>query len=268
MKSSNKILLTLLILALVLPPLLFMGFRSKVRKNEYKMVERGRYITDSIPVASVKYIRVKGLGIECNILQSGNSYYTRSEMGELQPDTLIIQQINDTLVITRTLQQQDNQEQPSYYHILSLSLHLPDLRGIHIEAAATVNIDSVSKNLAITAIGGSTVNIGRYNLNDEYPKVNSASTAPRGEMETLTFTANGTTTPVYNTIQHLQIAADGGTVYIGNINHIQQLDVNSNHGAVLEIREAAIIDTFTGNFSPDTRVKASWQQMQQLFVRK
>lgn len=260
-QTSHKIAITLLLLLLIVPILLIFGYQNEMRHNRFRLKdprEQG-FISTNIP--PVKYVSVNGTGIECNIIRADSSYCTWPD-SQLPGEWISATVKEDTLFITN--RQSPTLTSGNAYRNQQVNIFLPVLTQL-TAIAAQVSLDTISTNLTILA-KNSQLNINRYDMSDLQSRWSYDNNRPRSEVDTRTFTANGVTTQLYNTIDHLSVQADNSIVYIGNTNHIRNLDVQAEKSSVIEIREGAVIDQFHHQFDSTVKVKATWPYLEQLVI--
>jgi hypothetical protein len=261
MKTSNKISVVLIALALVIPPLLLLAFRIQIKNNNYTShYSNGQRIIHQ-PVIPAKYLVVRGMGLECNILHADSSYvdYYQPE----QPNNAIkVVSSGDTLFVT--LDTTQNIAAPGYgsvyYELRQARVYLPNLQNLTV-TNAVANLDTVSRDLYITARNGS-CNIARYSL------TSSGFTSygrPPAELDTYSITnAKGETTPLYSHVARLSVDAEESTVYIGSTAMIDTLAIAAQKESTITIKKEAVIKQLKTNLDNSTQVSANTLYMKRL----
>jgi hypothetical protein len=121
MKTSNKLLLGILLTILILTATVQLMVYAKYQRGEYTPFKREQFIPmTSLPVPAVRFILLKGMG-SCAIKPSNTLRV------EIQKDNARIIKhhlVNDTLVITGGAQNNDDQQELGRNHSL-VNIYLP-----------------------------------------------------------------------------------------------------------------------------------------------
>lgn len=179
MKTSNKILIALLITIFTVPLLLAYSLKSKMKKGEYTIVKRDNKRRDehrrsgsftAFKVVKVVAPRPGFLTCHINPSNAAMSYEYYND----QKDSIIVSNRNDTLYVTylgaKDVTTEDGRRQDGE---LSIRLNLPPFNNLVVDGAVVV-IDSLPasmSNLSISLSNRGVIKDGSKNSAKESAKV-------------------------------------------------------------------------------------------------
>lgn len=142
MKTSNKILLSLLIIVIVTPLLLATSLKSKMKKGEYT-IEKLSNSVDSSKIqkgtfASYKVVKViapNGV-LTCRLKQSNELRYNYYQ--ENKGDSILVYNNSDTLFIQYATKLSKEQLNNGEYDHVSMDVYIPSVDSLVIDGARVV----------------------------------------------------------------------------------------------------------------------------------
>ncbi|MFT3903786.1 MAG: hypothetical protein QM727_11480 [Niabella sp.] len=259
MKTSNKLLIALLVLVLVIPLLIMLSFKKAIQSDKY--VVKNYYGDNVMPFRNLKPFHAAKLDgampdlLKCNI-KHGDQYaykfqgFVRDENDKA--DSCKISYIGDTLVITYHLKSiEEPNTSHSYSYGNTIDLTLPETVPV-IAKGATIYIDSssvmnnpmnfkLSDNAVLNISGG--IKTEPIRLGDNLFK----------------------DSVIYQTIYPtIVIEADGSEVNIAQSPIIQNLKIDLKGTSKLNIMENASVGSLQGTISPESIVNAPYRFIQNL----
>ncbi len=146
MKTSNKILIGLLITVFTVPFLLAYSLKNKMKKGEYTVEKFDKLKNSSLYTGSFtafKAVKVVGPGpqfLKCSLVRSNEmsyEYYSDSK------DRIEVTNANDTLIIRY------KPATPDGFDDLTINVNVPTLSSLVVDGAA-VTLDSIAMDEGIT----------------------------------------------------------------------------------------------------------------------
>jgi len=152
MKTSNKVLLSFIILVVATPFFLFMGFRNKINKGAFTVIKSHdtnlNYISG--PIKPFNVLKVVGPGVgnvfTCTIISAKSATYDYTTYSH--QNSVKFQRKGDTLLLKYMGKYQEaeprvNGDTLYKTYSLNINLHLPDIKNI-IAEGANIRTDSFS----------------------------------------------------------------------------------------------------------------------------
>jgi hypothetical protein len=262
MKTSNKLLLAFLLLVFIMPLLMAVTLKNKIKNKEYVDLRSedinshvGIYQGSFSPYKVLKLVSpVKGV-FTCRLHPSKTAhyYYSRYYPGARPKDSVRIYNSSDTLYMEYTpypdsvIQDGSNNESPMYFNI-ELNADLPSLEKLEIQGA-TATIDSLPDYLPLMEIilsDHAQLKIGEGGSKEE-------SVTPPGS----------THTRLSCHVKDLTVKSTASELSFGPYFMADHLRLDVSGSSTLSVK-GAIINKVDGSLSDSTTVKASWKYLRQL----
>ena len=245
MNTSNKILAGFFLIVFLVPVMMVMAFKGKIRRNEYKIVNResfenGNWKTGKLqPAKVIKLIGIPGNALKVNVSYADTARYSYV-VGE--GDSVQISNTGDTVEIRYRFSGLPRDVSDAR---LYLDLSLPRMERLIAENAEVdfLSLDSTgSQVLTIDVKGTSRVNMG---IVDEGQYVQP-----------------GTGKPI--NLASLSVNIDNSDLYIGHDVSVGQMNIEATGKSKLAINRDAAVGSISGRLSDSSRVDAGWNYMKQL----
>lgn len=258
MKTSNKLLVLLIILVFVIPFLVGLSFQKSIRNDDYRLrkfgnqiIHRGKYK----PYKTVMITAPMTDVLTCYLRPSDpdSLYYSYTTYhGRESPDSVNVYNSGDTLYIqyvggkrvTNFENGRRTGEQIDYTKV-NVYLYMPVFDDIVVETG-TIRIDSLGRSARV-----SLTNLGEFYL---------AREGTRTVKKVITETKTGESVSVDSTysgnFNKITITGDNGRFFIGANAWVRRLQLNLRGTSVLSINDHARIDTIAGYLSNQTSVRA------------
>lgn len=246
MNTSNKILAGFFLLVFLVPAMMVMAFKSKIRKDEYKMVSRDWYHNGNWKTGKLESAKiVKLVGIPGNVLKVNLSYADTASYNyhKGQLDSIRIQSLGDTIIIQYRFAGSNANEISDAG--LYLDLSLPDFEQL---VAENVEVNLVSwdssgtKNMVVDLKGTSRFTMGMP-AEDEFSRV-------RGRK------------PI--TLNRFSAKIENASLYLGKEVILQEMNVDASGKAILDMNKEVVVGRMTGSLSDNSSVNADWRYLKQL----
>lgn len=269
MKTSNKILLVFFILIFAAPFLLFMGFRSKIKKGEFTVTRtdaNNQYIYSGA-IKPYKVVKVVGPNIpevfSCYIIPAGIASYSYTNIGN--DDSINLQQKGDTLLVTYEHVKLSPDNNSESYSNLSVNLYLPQINNVIIQGAG-VFIDSMNaKNdtaVYFSLTKWAKLTLGKFGSSTSVALAvteNPGNSVPDSIINRLLSTEKST-----GRFNKLNIAATDSYVDFGMHAWMKVLNLNLRGTSTIELNGNSRIEQLTGFISDSASVKANWKNIRRL----
>jgi len=181
MRTSNKILLGLLVIVFTVPLLLAASLKSKVAKGEYTVekfdnAKNERLVSGSFQAFKVvKVVAPKTDLLTCRFRASNKMDYNYYKQDK--KDSVTVSTINDTLVITyipfKTGKVENKDENRDWERAYEVNVNLPAFNNLIVDGAVVIidsfpaapnNISVILKNRGEIKEGGSNQNTGEQQI--------------------------------------------------------------------------------------------------------
>lgn len=251
MKTSNKLLMGLVLLLFSFPLMLVMGFKAAVKNGRYIVKSNTGYeVTAAKEVKAFTAIKLNGIpfnnefGLKANIKHGDKfSYFFKNydvdnpEQG--RTDNCRVSLSGDTLVVDyafKTIIESNKNNGPTFFHGVEMEITLPKAVPV-IATGTTVSIDSSSATLGA-------MSFRLYNQAYLY----AYGVVPDQPQE---MTDRSSSKPaVYQTVfPDITISANNAFVGIGDQINIKNLKVDLNGKSIIHFSESVTIDTLSGHIS-------------------
>jgi hypothetical protein len=248
MKTSNKLLIGLVLLLFSLPLILMMGFKAAVKNNHYVVRSNTGYeVSEPKEVKAFTAIKLNGVpyndefGLKTNIKYGDKfSYFIKNydmdnpEKG--RTDNLRVSLAGDTLVVDYSFKAVVKVNEPSFFYGVEIDITLP--RAVPVIASGTT-----------IAIDSSAVALGAMN----FQLANQASLYADGvkiiQQQETGDPSSGKVVPYQTVFPAFTIDANNAFIRIGDHVNIKNLKVNLNGKSTINFSEAVAIDTLSGHIS-------------------
>jgi hypothetical protein len=242
MNTSNKILSAFLLIIFLVPGLLLMAFKSKIRKDQYTLITRTGYGNNwkTGKFGSNKVVKIEGLA-ETSALNVNLRYSDTITYGYAggDHDSIAVRELNDTVLISYKY----SGNQPGNARI-NMDLAMPGTETLVVKDAS-VNILSVkpggSGNISMELSGSSRLNIG------ESPEYDFQGGQSQKAID----------------INQLSVKMDNSRLQLGNTVSVNELVVEANGNSKLFIHKEVRIESLRGSLSDSSTVDASWNYLKQ-----
>jgi len=269
MKTSNKILLGFFMLIFAAPVLLFMGFRSKIKKGEFTVTrtDANGQFTRKGAIKPYKVVKVAGPFMpevfSCYIIPAGTASYAYTNYG--YDDSINLQQKGDTLLVTYEHVNLSTNNNSDSYTNLSVNLYLPEINNVIIQGAG-VFIDSMNARTD-TAVYFSLkkwakLTLGKFGSSTTVSAAvteNPGNSVPDSIINRLLSTEKST-----GRFNKLNIIATDSYVDFGMHAWMKDLNLNLHGNSTIELNGNSRIEQLTGFISDSASVKANWKNIRKL----
>ena len=245
MNTSNKILAGFFLIIFIVPAMMVMAFKSKIRRNDYKIVNRDSFANGNWKTGKLQSPKVvKLVGIAGNALKVNVNYAdaARYNYATGSRDSIKMVTIGDTIEIHYTFTGSPNDIADAN---LYLDLSLPRLERL-IAENVEVNIISLdtsgAQSLVIDLNGTSRLSIGK-NEGDQY--------LPTSDNQAIR-------------LSRLAATVDNSALNIGKGVTIGEMNIDVTGKSRLVISKDAVIGNISGKLSDSSRVDANWNYLKQL----
>ena len=242
MNTSNKILSAFFLIVFLVPGLMLMAFKSKIRKDQYTLITRNGFGENSRSgkFGSAKVVKIEGLAgtsaMNVNLSYSDTISY-RYAGGD--HDSIHVRELNDTVLISYKY----SGNQPGNARIY-LDLRMPAAENMIVKDA-TVNLISVkpggSENISMELQGSGQLNIGEAREYD-YRREQTADSVD---------------------INKLSVRMDNGRLEFGKPLTVNELVVEASGKSNLSISKEVRIGSIHGSLSDSSNVEAGWNYLKQ-----
>lgn len=235
MKTSNKLLIALVLLIFSVPLILMMGFKSAVKHNRYVVKsDNGYEVSESKEVKSFAAIKFNGV-IESNatrltaFIRYGDKYsylmrnYDPANPEEGRTDSCRIRVVDDTLLIEYTPRLLDKVNETNYSYGIEIDITVPHSVPV-IANATNISIDS------------SAAALGAMNFELSAGSLDIKSLAKERKSQPVVF-------------QAIAVNAHHASINIDDQIKIKNLKVDLNGRSDINFRESTSIDTISGHIS-------------------
>ncbi len=258
MKTSNKLLLALVLLIFSFPLILMMGFKSALKHNRYIVKsDNGYQVSAPHNVKPFTAIKLNGMPLNNNsglktYIKRGDQFnyhirnYNAADPEQGRTDSCRISWAGDTLVVDYHLKEPNTKSGSSFFY------------GVEIDITIPRAVPVIARGAAIT-IDSSTAALGAMS----FLLSNEASLGVDGVVTTQREEAGGGSykeSVVYRTtFPDLAIEADNASVRIGDQVSVKKLRLGLNGRSVINFSEAVSIDTLTGHISETSFFNAPYK---------
>ncbi|WP_290796107.1 hypothetical protein [Flavihumibacter sp. UBA7668] len=221
MKTSNKILLGMVVFLVLIPASILVALSIKVKNGDYtiKMSEWEQLARTAKPITNTGFMKIATPAttkLECTIRYSDSIYYRKHGSNH---DSLQVEKSGDTLYFT--VISRDPKSEGTDKHEMFLDIFMP-FKGLLMLDGAGVTLDSVAADAAITVdmTNNSTLNLGQSNP-DNKKIIKFSSLFVKGDQSKLVLTDN-------TSIDSVSINLNGNSnLYFG-----KELSLGSISGAI------------------------------------
>ncbi|MGC4233393.1 MAG: hypothetical protein QM594_10485 [Niabella sp.] len=248
MKTSNKLLMLLLVLLFLIPLMTVMGFKAAIKNNQYVVRNTyGHNVSDFKDLRPFKVIRMDGGSqdkqLKCNI-RYGDKYgykfnnYDPQQLEEGRSDSCNINIAGDTLVISYGTRANEALKANNYFYGVEVEITIPETMTI-VANAAMVNMDSSAARFSylnflltrntLLSIVSNTHSRGAENSNIDktvFPKI--------------------------------VIDATSSQIDLNENSAVKNLQVSLKEQSRLNVNEKAGVDTLSGSISDESVINAPY----------
>ena len=263
MKTSNKLLVALLVLILVVPILIMMSFKKAIDNNLYTVTNfGGSSVGELKEVEPFKVILIENnlknskdveanKFLKCAIIHGSQYAYKLTKFNNInKADSIDFHVKGDTLVIAYN-KMPDNIKRSDYYVGCEVEVNVPG-NIIVIADNATVNIDNSYKQQAMEF---TLLNQAVLNVTAALPQ---KQTIPLGNS---LFRDSLISQTIFTDIK---INATTSTVNIDNLPTIRKLELDLKGTSALNIPAGIITDTLNSRLSTDVLLNAPYSTIKKL----
>lgn len=243
MKTSNKILTGFLVLIFLVPLLVLLSFKSKIRNGEFTTVNSQAFHSPYSrngsfnPYKTVKVIGQAGNEFTVNIHRADTMSYNYHLYNN---DSVKVYNDGDILMIRLAGSPRESGDERDE---INLDLKLPSLEHLIVEnAEANVFFADSAKNMEAEIYGS-----GRLNFGDKRDN-QGPSVAGKPAIR----------------LPQLSIKSSGADLAIGQNLNVGLLKIETAGAATITIREGAVIDNIQGQLSDSSSVNANWKYVKKL----
>ncbi|MGZ8557822.1 MAG: hypothetical protein ACXWWC_05800 [Chitinophagaceae bacterium] len=250
MNTSNKILTGFLIVIFLVPVIILLSFKSRIKSSHYTVVKNEQYMGADFrsgsfkPYKVVRLVAPPGRALKCNLVYSDSLYYSytindaRDSISVYNlADTLFIQYISMTYGKDKTGVYPDND--------LSVDVKLPSIERLIVNnAEATIQSKKFmeNNNCLVELYGTGILSVGEAGEDNKDTAENKVPFA----------------------IDQLSIMSTNGEVVFGSNVNIRQLILHAKGSSVVTIKEGAAFSDVQGSLSDSSIVNASWKYVKKL----
>lgn len=270
MKTSNKLLVLLIILVLVIPFLVGLSFQKSIRNGDYRLQKWGNQIIHRGKYKPYKTVMITAPMTDvftCYLRPSDpdSLYYSYTTYhGNKSPDSVNVYNSGDTLYVQyvggKRVANFENDRRTGEaidYTKVNVYLYMPVFDDIVVETG-TVRIDSLGRSAKV-----SLTDLGELYLAQEGRK-----TVKRVITETKTGESVSVDSTYSGNFSKITVTGDNGRFYIGANAWVGILQLNLRGTSILSINDEARIDTIAGYLSNQTSIRAhpgTVSRLEQLF---
>ncbi|ULQ52832.1 hypothetical protein [Flavihumibacter fluvii] len=237
MKTSNRILLGLITILVLLPVLMLWGFRNKIATNDFTVEKYGWSVNSNkeMPLTASRFIKLQApdsTDMHCQLMFGGNDHYQLNRYDT--DDSLAVIQVADTLFFRfiPAAREVGNHENPELYFNLYLSAAPPIFAdGVDISVDSMGRADSLQVHL----VNNSSIDLGNDVSRDKQIQYGNIS-----------------------------VTADNSKITLYPKLNMQSLNVTLTGNASLDIDKEAKIGKVSGTVSPNAMVNGPASYMYQL----
>ncbi|HUM66223.1 MAG TPA: hypothetical protein PLV32_10270 [Chitinophagaceae bacterium] len=245
MNTSTKILAGFFLVVFLVPAMIFMSFKSKIRNDDFRMISRDSFEYNNWETGKteeLKMIRIVAPAearFKVNLSQADSASY-RYYKG--QSDSISLHREGDVLVIRYISTAGTGKDSNGDVY---LNLALPDLEQMEAENTEInlLSFDSTgTKNLSLDLKGTSRLNMGAPDDEEYQPR--------RGRKPIL--------------MNKLSARVENGSLFIGKEVNIKEMNVDAVGKSILNISTQAVVSRLQGTLSDSSSVNAGWHYLKQL----
>ncbi|WP_114789891.1 hypothetical protein U0035_11240 [Niabella yanshanensis] len=238
MKTSNKLLIGLVLLLFSFPLILVMGFKAAIKADRYIVKNNNGYeVSAPKEVKAFTAIKLNGIpfttefGLKAHIKYGDKfSYfiknYDMANPEEGRTDSCRIRLVGDTLLVEYTPRQSIRIDEPNYSYGIEIDITIPQSVPV-IASATSITIDS-----SAAALGA----------------MNFALSAGSLDIRPIA-TIQGEPMPQPVVFQKITVNAHHASIKIGDQVNIKNLELGLDGTSDISFREATSIDTISGHIS-------------------
>ncbi|MGE9311731.1 hypothetical protein ACLOAU_08795 [Niabella sp. CJ426] len=251
MKTSNKLLIGLVLLLFSLPLILMMGFKAAVKNNHYVVRSNTGYeVSEPKEVKAFTAIKLNGnvpasndIGLRTNIIYGEKFGYSINNYNENHPeegriDSCRISWAGDTIVVNYDLKAFDKINSSNYFNGVEIDITIPHAVPVIANGATViVNIDTSAVALGAMSFqlsNGAILNVERLSA-DQWGRMDDQSLKKFIKLQTL--------------FSDITINANNASIKIADQVNIKNLKLNLNGKSTVNFSEAVAIDTLSGHIS-------------------
>lgn len=248
MKTSNKLLIALVLLVFSFPLILMMGFKSAIKADRYIVKNNNGYeVSEPQNVKSFTAIKLNGIPSDRNFglkthIKYGDKFnyiirnYDAANPEDGRTDSCRISWAGDTLVIDYNLKAFKKINESNYFYGVDIDITVPHAVPV-IANAAAVKIDS-----SAVVLGPMSFQLS----NEASLGVDGVVRTQREAMEDDSYKESS----VFRTVfPDIAINANNASVRIGDHVNIKNLKLHLNGKSTINFSEAVSIDTLSGHIS-------------------
>lgn len=249
MNTSNKILTGFFILVFLVPVLIVMAFKSKIRNNDFKMVSRDWHRGDNWRTGRLSHVKVvKLLGTPGNALKVKLSFADTASYSyhKSDRDSVHIQVVGDALLVHYNFENIDAEDRAYTRMNFNLSLAgFDSLIADNVEVRLASWDSTGSSNMSVDLKGTSRFIAGIPSEEEGYVWAQEQKPVRLNR-----FTAR---------------VADA-SLSLGSMVRINEMSVNTTGNATIGIGSNVSVGSISGTLSDSTSVHAGWQFLKHLNV--
>jgi hypothetical protein len=253
MKTSNKLLILLLVLLFLIPLMTVMGFKAAIKNNQYVVKNTyGNNVSDFKDLRPFKVIKMDGDSrdklLKCNI-RYGDKYgykfnnYDPQRLEEGRSDSCNVGLAGDTLVVSYGIRANEALKANNYYYGVEVEITIPETMPI-VASAAMVNMDSSAarfSSLNFSLTGNTLLNIVNAN----------SRRAENADIHKAVF-------------PKIVIDATSSQIDLNENSAVKNLQVSLKEQSRLNINEKTAVDTLSGSISDESVINVPYKFVQQL----
>ncbi len=257
MRTSNRILFTLLVVIFSTPLFLFMAFKTMIKNGEYTTVENnpGNYQTRSFSndLKVLKLVGPDNQVLTCNLIPADTSSY--SEENYYGQDSIKVEQRGDTLVVRYVdVKENENSANTEQIH-RKIDIRSNSFNTI-VAAGATINMDAVN----------TTANPDIYFdlKNNARLQLGKTGTTEMNTFEQTEQPDDTVANPTSGIFKKLFINAHASNISIEKSANIGELNMQIQGLSIININNDSKIGHLSGSISDSSTVNANWQNVRKL----
>ncbi len=236
MKTSNKLLIALILLLFSVPLISIMGFKSAVKADRYIVKsEMGYEVSAPTVVKPFAAIKLNGVMVDNNFglktfIRYGDKYgyfirnYDQANLEEGRTDSCRIRLVGDTLVVDYHLKAFDKINVPNYSYGAEIEITVPQTVPI-IANFAMIEIDSSAASFGAMKFDLTAALLDLRPIAENRPGMNQM------------------------VLREITVNANNSSIKIGDQVNIKNLKIGLTGRSDINFRETASIDTISGHIS-------------------
>lgn len=245
MNKSNKILIGFFLIVFLIPVLMVMAFKSKIRNGDYVIVNRDEFSRGHWNTGRLKAPRVIKLsGTPGNALKVNVSYSDRAGYSFAADfrDSVRIHESRDTVFINYNFIGDRPDDVANAEQWLDLSIPAPE----HLI------MDNVEVNLlSLDSSGTKSMTLEMRGTTKVYMGLSEENNFNRHRIS-----------PVR--LDQLSVKMDNAGLYLGKNINIRQMNIDASGSSTISINKEVVIGEIRGTLSDSSSVDASWNYLKKL----